>query len=127
VARILVIEDDKNLVKLLEFNLSKAGYDVSSAYDGIEGLHKARTEKPDVIILDIMLPKLDGYKISRLLKGDKKYKDIRILMLTAKTTEKDEELGRGSEADFYMRKPFEIKELLERIEVLLYLDRDKKK
>lgn len=118
-ARILIVEDDKNLVKLLEFNLKKEGYEVLIAYDGEEGLQKARKEKPDAIILDIMLPKLDGYKICRLLKHDKKYKNIPIIMLTAKTTEKDETIGLASEADFYIKKPYKPKELLERLKVVL--------
>jgi len=113
--KILVVEDETELTKAMEIRLSAAGFSVTTALDGEEGLRKARQEKPDLIILDLMLPKMDGYKVCRLLKFDQKYHDIPIIMLTAKVGEQDQKLGMETGADEYMTKPFEWGKLLEKI------------
>jgi DNA-binding response OmpR family regulator len=91
------------------------GFQVLAAYNGEEGLNQARSENPDLILLDLMLPKLDGYKVCRLLKFDERYKHIPIFMLTAKTQEKDKILGKETGADEYLTKPFDIDELIAKI------------
>src|SRR5678816_2950102 len=83
-ARVLVVDDEPDLVRILQFGLKAAGYEVESASDGQEGLKKAREMKPDIILLDLMLPKLDGYKVCRLLKFDERYKHIPIIILSAR-------------------------------------------
>ncbi len=105
--KVLVIEDESELVAALEVRLKAEGYDVITALDGEEGLRKAREESPDLIILDIMLPKMDGFKVSRLLKFDKRYQHIPVIMLTAKVEKEDEALGGETGADEYITKPFE--------------------
>jgi DNA-binding response OmpR family regulator len=95
------------------------GFDVLVSYNGEDALNQARKEKPDLIILDLMLPKLDGYKVCRLLKFDEKYKHIPILMLTAKTQEKDKILGMETGADDYITKPFEMDYLMEKVKAHL--------
>jgi DNA-binding response OmpR family regulator len=115
-AKILMVEDDRDIVKTTQYVLEKKGYNCITALDGMEGLHKAKNENPDLIILDLMLPKMNGYKIARLLKFDQKYKDIPIIMLTAKAQESDKKLGFQTGADEYMTKPFEFENLLSVIE-----------
>ncbi|MGB9628569.1 MAG: response regulator transcription factor [Thermodesulfobacteriota bacterium] len=113
--KILMVDDEVDLVETVRFPLEMEGYQVLVSYNGEDALNQARKEEPDLIILDIMLPKLDGYKVCRLLKFDERYKHIPILMLTAKTQEKDKLLGKETGADEYITKPFEINELLEKI------------
>lgn len=110
--RILIVEDYSHVVEILKMRLEAAGFDVLTAYDGHEGLNKARTEKPDLIILDIMLPKLNGYKVCRFLKFDAKYRDIPIFMLTSRSKASDEEVGKKTGADEYIRKPYDPKKLM---------------
>ena len=117
--KILVVDDEPELVKALDVRLKQEGFDVLTALDGEEGLNKARQEKPDLIILDVMLPKLDGYKVSRLLKFDKDYKHIPVIMLTAKIEEEDKALGEETGADEYVTKPFEWEELLKKVKEYL--------
>lgn len=117
--RILIVDDEEDILSLLKFRLEANNYEVLSASDGQEGLMKARVEKPDIIILDLMLPKLDGYKVCRMLKFDENYKNIPIIMFTAKAQQKDEELGKEMGADAYITKPFEPDVLLEKIKELL--------
>ena len=102
--KILIIEDYNNIVEILTMRLSAMGYAVISAKDGQEGLTLARKEKPDLIVLDITLPKMNGYKISRLLKFDSRYKDIPIIMLTSRETKRDEQIGLETGADEYVYK-----------------------
>jgi DNA-binding response OmpR family regulator len=113
--RILVVDDEVDLVETVRFSLELEGWDVLIAYNGEEGLNQARKESPDLILLDLMLPKLDGYKVCRLLKFDERYKHIPILMLTAKTQEKDKILGKETGADEYITKPFDIDELMKKV------------
>ncbi len=116
---ILLVDDEKDLVETVSFRLQAAGYEVVPAYDGQEGLDKARSLKPNLIILDLMLPKMDGYKVCRLLKFDEKYKDIPILMFTARAQDSDREMGLQVGADAYITKPFEPQVLLDKIKELI--------
>lgn len=116
---ILIVEDEKDFARALEILLNSKGYKIEIANDGMSGLQKAREMSPDLIILDIMLPKINGYKISRLLKFDEQFKNIPIIMLTARAEKHDEEVGMETGADIYMTKPLENKELLRNMEDLL--------
>ena len=113
--KILVVDDEADLVETLRFPLEMEGFNVLISYNGEDALHQARKENPDLILLDLMLPKLDGYKVCRLLKFDERYKHIPILMLTAKTQEKDKVLGKETGADEYITKPFDIDELIKKV------------
>ena len=113
--KVLVVEDEPELVKALELRLKTQDYEVITAFDGEEGLRKAREENPDLIILDLMLPKMDGFKVSRMLKFDDSHKHIPIIMLTAKSEREDEELGKETGADEYITKPFEWEHLAARV------------
>jgi two-component system, OmpR family, alkaline phosphatase synthesis response regulator PhoP len=113
--KILVVDDEVDLVETLRFPLEMEGFNVLVSYNGEDALNQARKENPDLILLDLMLPKLDGYKVCRLLKFDERYKHIPILMLTAKTQEKDKLLGKETGADEYITKPFDIDELMKKI------------
>jgi two-component system alkaline phosphatase synthesis response regulator PhoP len=117
--KILVVDDEVDLVETVRFPLEMEGFDVLVSYNGEDALNQARKEKPDLIILDLMLPKLDGYKVCRLLKFDERYKHIPILMLTAKTQEKDKILGKETGADEYITKPFEMDYLMEKVKKYL--------
>lgn len=113
--KILIIEDYNNIVEILTMRLSAMGYAVISARDGQEGLTLARKEKPDLIVLDVTLPKMNGYKISRLLKFDSRYKDIPIIMLTSRETKRDEQIGLETGADEYIYKSDRTGKLLKTI------------
>lgn len=117
--KILVVDDEKDLVKTVSYRLAAADYDIVSAYDGQEALDKARKEKPDLIILDLMLPKMDGYKVCGLLKKDARYSKIPIIMFTARAQEEDRKLGEEMGCDAFLVKPFEPAALLAKIEELL--------
>ena len=118
-ARVLVVDDEPDLVRILEFGLKAAGYQVMTANDGQEGLKKAREQKPDIILLDLMLPKLDGYKVCRLLKFDERYKHIPIMILSARTQEGDQNLAHEMGANRFLTKPYEFSEILQHIQALL--------
>jgi two-component system alkaline phosphatase synthesis response regulator PhoP len=113
--KILVVDDEADLVETVRFPLEMEGFNVLVSYNGEDALNQARKENPDLILLDLMLPKLDGYKVCRLLKFDERYKHIPILMLTAKTQEKDKLLGKETGADEYITKPFDIDELMKKV------------
>lgn len=117
--RILFIEDDKDMVEAVKIRLEANGYEVAVEEDGIGGLNRARADNPDLIILDIMLPKLDGFKLCRMLKFDEKFKHIPIIMLTAKVQKTDIELGVEVGADYYITKPFKSEDLLAKMRELL--------
>ena len=117
--RILVVDDEADVVSLLRLTLKGQGYDIITASNGQEGLEKARTEKPDLILLDVMLPKLDGYKVARMLRFDERYSKIPIIMITAKIQEKDKETGLEMGADAYITKPFDMTTLLSKIDQTL--------
>jgi len=116
VSKILVVEDDQTLLEVLKYNLRKDGFDVVTASDGVQALDVARSEKPDLILLDIMLPKLSGLDVCRALR---KEMTVPILMLTAKGAEIDKVVGLEIGADDYVTKPFSMKELLARIRAML--------
>ena len=116
---VLIIEDDPDIVRLLEHYLSSEKYTVSSAKDGVEGLELARREIPRVVILDLMLPGIDGLEVCRQLRQDARTSNIAILMLTAKAEETDKVVGLELGADDYMSKPFSPRELVARIKALL--------
>ncbi|MGQ9507973.1 MAG: response regulator [Thermodesulfobacteriota bacterium] len=117
--RILVVDDEIDLVETLRFSLELEGYDVLVSYNGEEALHRARNENPDLILLDVMLPKMDGYKVCRLLKFDERFRHIPVFMLTAKTQEKDRIIGLETGADEYITKPFEMNDLMKKVKKYL--------
>ncbi len=114
--KILVVEDEPTLVETLEYNLARQGYDVCTAADGLAALDVARQERPDLIVLDIMLPKLDGFEVCRILCREM---NVPILMLTARADEIDKVVGLEMGADDYLTKPFSMRELLARVKALL--------
>src|SRR5688572_13045152 len=114
--RILVIEDEKDIVRLLKYNLEKEGYSVLAAGDGQAGLDLARKEKPDLILLDLMLPKMDGIQVCKAIRQESK---VPIIMLTAKKEEIDRILGLELGADDYVTKPFSVRELMVRVKAVL--------
>lgn len=117
--KILVIEDDRSLADVLKYNLAAAGYEVHVAYDGQDGLLQAQLKQPDLIVLDLMLPIIDGLEVCRRIRAEQGTKEIAVLMLTAKAEETDELIGFSLGADDYVAKPFSVKVLLERIKVLM--------
>ena len=117
-AKVLIIEDDRSLAEVLAYNLKQAGYEVLSAHDGQDGLLQAQMKSPDIVILDLMLPVIDGLDVCRRLRADASTKDVLIVMLTAKAEESDELIGFSLGADDYVAKPFSVKVLIERIKAL---------
>lgn len=115
-AKILVVDDEQDIVETMVFMLKQKGYDCIWAYDGEEGLRLAKEEAPDLIMLDVMMPKINGYKICRLLKFDSRYKNIPIIMVTARGQEQDIAIGEETGADEYITKPFEFSNVFEKIE-----------
>jgi len=116
---IVVVEDEADLADLLAYNLQRAGYEVTVARDGRDGLTKIRETTPDLIVLDVMLPQLSGYEIAREVRTDPRTASTPIIMLTARASEADQLAGLGVGADDYVTKPFSIKVLLARIEAIL--------
>jgi len=116
VSKVLVVEDDRTMLDVLKYNLTKEGHDVITASDGIEALDAARDKKPDLIVLDVMLPKLDGFEVCRILRREM---TVPILMLTAKASETDKVVGLELGADDYMTKPFSMREFLARTRAML--------
>lgn len=114
--RILVVEDDLTLLETLEYNLAGEGYEVLTAADGLTALEVAREEQPDLIVLDLMLPRLDGFEVCRILRHET---NVPILMLTARAGEVDRVVGLEVGADDYLTKPFSMRELLARVKALL--------
>jgi len=117
--RILVVDDEVDLVDMVTLRLEANDFEVIKAYDGQSGLDKARSEKPDLIILDLMLPRIDGYKVCRMLKFDDNFKSIPVIIFTAKVQDSDKQLGKDVRADAYITKPFEAHLLLTKIKELL--------
>jgi len=116
---VLIIEDEPSLVEVLSYNLEKEGFEVLTASNGRDGLERARAVLPDLVILDLMLPLIDGLQVCAQLRGDAKTQNIRILMLTARSEETDEVVGFNVGADDYVTKPFKIRPLIHRIKALL--------
>lgn len=117
--KILLIEDDHSLTEILADVLGEKGYLMFTANDGLEGLRKAYVELPDLVILDIMLPQLNGLEVCKRLKKDEKMKNVPIIFLTAKDQITDKLLGIESGGEIYLTKPFEMDELLSKVETLL--------
>jgi DNA-binding response OmpR family regulator len=114
--KILIVEDDPNILEALKYNLGKEGYDTLMAIDGVQALDMARANKPDLIILDIMLPQMSGFEVCRILR---KEMAVPIIMLTARDDEIDKVTGLDLGADDYMTKPFSVRELMARIRALI--------
>jgi len=110
--KILVVDDELDMLMVIKLRLEASGFEVITATDGLEGLNAARKDNPDLIVLDIMLPKMNGYKVARFLKFDEEYKKIPIVMLTALGGEEDRTTGIETGADAYLTKPFETEQLL---------------
>ncbi len=125
--KILIVEDEKDIVKMLEYNLKKEGFQVVSSRDGEEALDLAVRENPDLVILDLMLPGLDGLEVCKILKKESKTSHIPIIMLTAKSQESDKVIGLELGADDYITKPFSPRELVARIKAVLRRAKDKDK
>jgi DNA-binding response OmpR family regulator len=117
--KILLVEDDAEIVELLSFNLKNAGFSVGTATEGIEGLKKARSLAPDLILLDLMLPELDGFAVCEILRRDPCTASIPIIMLTAMTSHLARVNGLSSGANDYITKPFSMKALVSKVESML--------
>ncbi len=116
---VLVAEDEPNIVLSLKFIMNKAGYDVRVAEDGDQAIREIERQKPDALLLDIMLPKKDGYAVCELIKGTPKWADIKVIMLTAKSRDTDKQRALNLGADDYITKPFSTRELADRMTELL--------
>ena len=118
-AKILVVDDEVYILHILDFILGAENYDVVTATNGEQALQKVREEKPDLVILDIMMPRLDGYETCRMIRSDPATKNIPVILLTAKGREVDQKLGREVGANDYMTKPFSPSKLIERVQAIL--------
>lgn len=110
---VLIVEDEKNIVDILRFNLQREGYQTCEAYDGEDGLHKARSQNPDLILLDVMLPKMNGFDVCRALRQEGN--SVPVIILTAREEETDKVFGLEIGADDYITKPFSMRELVARV------------
>ena len=117
--KILIVDDEQDIVESLKFVLEIANYSCYCAYNGEDGLRLAKEIVPDLIILDVMMPKINGYKISRLLKYDNKYKDIPIIMVTARSQLEDKMIGEETGVNEYITKPFELDAIVKKVEEYL--------
>ena len=117
--KILIVDDEPGYLTLVKNRLEAAEYQVLTAQEGQEALEKAKREKPDLIILDLMLPKMDGYKVCGLLKRDTRYSKIPVILFTARAQEADRKQGEEVGADAYLTKPFDAPALLAKIEELI--------
>jgi len=129
--KILLVEDDVDFAEATKLILESKSYEVAVAHDGQDGLKKAQAEQPNLIILDVMMPEMDGYEVCAKLKADPSYKHIPILLLTAvgeaiPTTKYTKEMGMRTEADDYIPKPVEPMELVERVENLFRISKGEK-
>ena len=118
-AKVLVVDDEEYIQHILNFSFGAEGYEVVTASDGEEGVSKAKDEKPDVIVMDIMMPKMDGYEACKQIKTDPQTKDIPVILLTAKGRDADRKLGSEVGADDYVVKPFSPGRLIERVEGIM--------
>ena len=123
-SKILIAEDEPNIVLSLEFLLKGAGYEVAVARDGAAAIKLAASLHPDLVVLDVMLPLLDGFEVCRRIRDNPATKDTRILMLTARGRESEMEKGVAAGANAYMTKPFATKELIETVAGLIGMPRD---
>ena len=116
---VLIVDDEPNIVLSLEFLMKKEGYNVVSAGNGEEAMQAIAENKPDLILLDVMMPKKDGYELCQELRADKSWKDIKIIMLTAKGRDVEREKGLALGADDYITKPFATQEVVEKVKFFL--------
>lgn len=117
--KILVVDDEVYIVHILDFSLGMEGYEVVTALDGEQALAKVKSDKPDLIVLDIMMPKLDGYETCKILKSAPETKNIPVILLSAKGRNVDQKMGFQVGADDYITKPFSPRKLVERIKLIL--------
>ncbi len=118
-ANILIVDDEPNIVLSLEYLMKKAGYTVRTAANGEQALRDIEQQRPDLVLLDVMMPRVNGYAVCQALRENPDYRDIRILMLTAKGRQVEQEKGMALGADGYVTKPFATQALLERVQALL--------
>jgi len=114
--KILVVDDERHIVKLVEVNLKKHGYEVVTAYDGVEALEKVEAEKPDMLVLDVMMPRMNGFDVLKRLQANPHTQEIPVIMLTAKAQDADIFKGWQSGVSSYLTKPFNPRELLTFVE-----------
>lgn len=117
--KILVVDDEEDIVMIVQARMETSGFNVITAQDGQEALQKAKEEGPDLIILDVMMPKMDGFKVCGLLKADQRYNNIPIIMLTARAQSENENILAEVGAEAYLTKPFDAEELLGKVNELL--------
>lgn len=117
--KILIVDDEEEIIFLLKRRLSKNGYEVVLAHNGVEALAVAQRERPDLLILDVMMPELDGLTVCFKLKTDPKYQSIKIILLTARDQQKDKHAGETVGADVYVTKPFEPDDLIKKVQELI--------
>ena len=118
-AKILIVDDEPDVVAVVQGRLASAGYEVTVMADGQQALECVKKRPPDLMVLDVMLPTLNGYEVCTMIKQDIRYRAIPVVMLTARTEEKDVRLGRECGADAYLLKPFQANELMQTIQALL--------
>lgn len=116
---ILIVDDEKNIAISVDYLLRREGYEVSVAHDGEEGLRLIRSDRPDLVLLDIMMPKMNGFQVCEAVKQDPALADVRIVMLTAKGRDAEKEKGLALGADAYITKPFATRELVSQVKALL--------
>lgn len=114
-SRILIVDDEMDLVSVLRMGLEIEGFEVIEAMDGEEGLRRARQDQPDLMVLDLMLPKMDGYKVCRALKFDERFRSLPIIILSARSGDSDRRLALDMGADHFVTKPYEMSELVAKI------------
>ncbi len=117
--KILLVDDEPSILLSLEFLMEQEGYDVHTATDGDEALQSVREELPDLILLDIMMPKRDGFEVCQMIRANPKWKETKIILLTAKGREVDQEKGLALGADDYITKPFATQELIKKVNMIL--------
>ena len=117
--KVLIVDDEPSIAKILRKQLEVAGFEVNVGVDGEDGLAKAREWRPELILLDVMLPKLSGHEVCKALKADAELKKVPVIMLTAKTQRQDQDLAQAQGADGFLTKPFQLSELLAKVRALL--------
>ncbi|MCG7897735.1 MAG: response regulator [Candidatus Thiodiazotropha weberae] len=116
---ILVVDDEPNIVLSLEFLMKKAGYNVTTANNGVDALNSIKQQRPDLVLLDVMMPQMDGYEVCQAVRGDPELSSVRIIMLTARGRDVERDKGMALGADDYVTKPFATQELVEKVKSLL--------
>jgi DNA-binding response OmpR family regulator len=117
--KVLVVDDEPSIAKILRKQLEVAGFEVNVGVDGEDGLAKVREWRPELVLLDVMLPKINGHDVCKMLKADPELKGIPVIMLTAKTQRQDQDLAQQQGADGFLTKPFQLSELLAKVKGLL--------